>query len=152
MLDGFHPSDGRLLASAPPGISSREGRAAYRAARGGHPGRGRTRIHRPGPRVRRPARRAGAGGAPGQVLRKGDTPLEIITTRQWYLRNGGRDPDLRDALLARGREITWHPAHMRARYENWVNGLAGDWPVSRQAVLGCPSRSGTRWTRRGCRR
>ncbi len=75
---------------------------------------------------------------PVKFYEKGDTPLEIITTRQWYLRNGGRDPALRDALLARGQEITWHPAHMRARYENWVNGLSGDWPVSRQRFSGVP--------------
>ena len=36
---------------------------------------------------------------------KGDRPLEIVTSRQWYIRNGGRDADLRDALLARGREL-----------------------------------------------
>ena len=47
---------------------------------------------------------------------KGDKPLEIVTTRQWYVRNGGRDADLRAALLERGRELAWHPAHMRARY------------------------------------
>ena len=75
---------------------------------------------------------------PVKFYEKGDTPLEIITTRQWYLRSGGRDPELREALLARGREITWHPAHMRARYENWVNGLSGDWPVSRQRFSGVP--------------
>ena len=40
----------------------------------------------------------------------GERPLEIVTTRQWYIRNGGRDPALREALLARGRELDWHPA------------------------------------------
>ncbi len=46
---------------------------------------------------------------PVKFYEKGDTPLEIITTRQWYMRNGGRDPDLREALLARGREIDLAP-------------------------------------------
>jgi valyl-tRNA synthetase len=69
---------------------------------------------------------------------KGDKPLEIVTTRQWYVRNGGRDADLRAALLERGRELAWHPAHMRARYENWVEGLNGDWLVSRQRFFGVP--------------
>ena len=41
---------------------------------------------------------------------KGDRPLEIVTTRQWYIRNGGRDADLRDALLARGQELRLAPA------------------------------------------
>ena len=69
---------------------------------------------------------------------KGDRPLEIVTTRQWYIRNGGRDAELRDALLARGRELHWHPTHMRHRYENWVEGLNGDWLISRQRFFGVP--------------
>ena len=69
---------------------------------------------------------------------KGDRPLEIVTTRQWYVRNGGRDPDLRDALLGRGRELHWHPPSMRVRYENWVEGLNGDWLISRQRFFGVP--------------
>ena len=46
---------------------------------------------------------------PVKFYEKGDAPLEIVTTRQWYIRNGGRDPALREALLARGRELDWHP-------------------------------------------
>jgi len=65
---------------------------------------------------------------------KGDRPLEIITSRQWFIRT----IDFRQALLARGRELTWHPAYMRTRYENWVNGLNGDWCVSRQRFFGVP--------------
>jgi valyl-tRNA synthetase len=67
---------------------------------------------------------------------KGDKPLEIVTSRQWYIRNGGRDADLREALLTRGRELSWHPEHMRVRYENWVEGLNGDWLISRQRFFG----------------
>jgi valyl-tRNA synthetase len=69
---------------------------------------------------------------------KGDKPLEIVTSRQWYIRNGGRDADLRDALVARGREITWVPSYMQHRYENWINGLNGDWLISRQRFFGVP--------------
>jgi valyl-tRNA synthetase len=75
---------------------------------------------------------------PVKFFEKGERPLEIVTTRQWYIRNGGRDPELREALLARGREIQWVPEHMRHRYENWVEGLNGDWLISRQRFFGVP--------------
>ncbi len=73
-----------------------------------------------------------------KFFEKGDRPLEIVTTRQWYLRNGGRDADLRKAMLGRGHELEWHPPHMRVRYEHWVDGLNGDWLVSRQRFFGVP--------------
>ncbi|GGB16707.1 valine--tRNA ligase [Flexivirga endophytica] len=69
---------------------------------------------------------------------KGDKPLEIVTSRQWYLTNGGRDADLRKALIARGEQIDFHPAFMRSRYANWVEGLNGDWLISRQRFFGVP--------------
>ncbi|GAA0912372.1 valine--tRNA ligase [Nonomuraea longicatena] len=75
---------------------------------------------------------------PVKFYERGDRPLEIVTTRQWYIRNGGRDADLRERMLARGRELDWHPAHMRVRYDNWVEGLAGDWLISRQRFFGVP--------------
>ncbi|OMH36814.1 valine--tRNA ligase [Tersicoccus sp. Bi-70] len=75
---------------------------------------------------------------PVNFYEKGDKPLEVVTSRQWYIRNGGRDADRRQALIARGRELEWHPAFMRARYENWIDGLNGDWLVSRQRYFGVP--------------
>jgi valyl-tRNA synthetase len=75
---------------------------------------------------------------PVKFFEKGERPLEIVTTRQWYIRNGGRDADVRDALVARGREIQWIPEHMRHRYDNWVEGLNGDWLISRQRFFGVP--------------
>ena len=69
---------------------------------------------------------------------KGDKPLEIVATRQWYIRNGGRDDALRKEMLQRGNEIDWIPNHMRHRYENWVGGLNGDWLISRQRFFGIP--------------
>jgi valyl-tRNA synthetase len=69
---------------------------------------------------------------------KGDRPLEIVAARQWYVRNGGRSPALREAMLARGRELQWTPAFMHARYEHWVEGLTGDWVISRQRFFGVP--------------
>jgi valyl-tRNA synthetase len=69
---------------------------------------------------------------------KGDRPLEIVTSRQWYLRNGAHDADLRSRLLDAGRELTWTPDFMRVRYEHWVGGLNSDWLISRQRYFGVP--------------
>ncbi len=69
---------------------------------------------------------------------KGDKPLEIVASRQWYLRNGGRDAPLREELLSRGRDLRWVPDFMRHRYSDWVDGLNGDWLVSRQRFFGVP--------------
>jgi valyl-tRNA synthetase len=65
---------------------------------------------------------------------KGDRPLEIVTSRQWFIKT----IEFRDVLLARGRELKWHPPYMQTRYENWTNGLNGDWCVSRQRFFGVP--------------
>ena len=75
---------------------------------------------------------------PVKFFEKGDRPLEIVTSRQWYLRNGGRDTALRVDMLRRGAELSWHPAYMKARYDNWVGGLNGDWLISRQRFFGVP--------------
>jgi valyl-tRNA synthetase len=75
---------------------------------------------------------------PVKFYEKGDRPLEIVASRQWYIRNGGRSKDVQQALIARGREIAWHPPHMRHRYDNWIEGLNGDWLVSRQRFFGVP--------------
>jgi valyl-tRNA synthetase len=65
---------------------------------------------------------------------KGDRPLEIVTSRQWFIRT----MDFRERLIDRGRELRWHPPYMQARLENWINGLNGDWCVSRQRFFGVP--------------
>ena len=69
-----------------------------------------------------------------KFFEKGDRPLEIVTSRQWFIRTMNH----RESLLARGRELEWHPTYMRARFENWVEGLNGDWCVSRQRFFGVP--------------
>jgi valyl-tRNA synthetase len=68
----------------------------------------------------------------------GDKPLEIVSTRQWYITNGGRDAHLKAEFIDRGNELKWVPEHMRHRYLNWVEGLNGDWLVSRQRFFGVP--------------
>ncbi len=90
-------------------------------------------------------------GEPEKTMRKtnfferGDKPLEIVTSRQWYIRNGGKaftqlnkEKPLNEELLARGKELNFHPDFMRVRYENWINGLNSDWLISRQRFFGVP--------------
>jgi len=69
-----------------------------------------------------------------KFFEKGDRPLEIVTSRQWFIRT----MDLREPLLARGRELDWVPPYMRSRFDNWTEGLTGDWCVSRQRFFGVP--------------
>jgi valyl-tRNA synthetase len=69
-----------------------------------------------------------------KFFEKGERPVEIVTSRQWFFKT----VEHREELLARGRELQWHPPYMRARYEDWVNGLTGDWCVSRQRFFGVP--------------
>jgi valyl-tRNA synthetase len=65
---------------------------------------------------------------------RGERPLEIVTSRQWWVRTLAH----REAFLERGRQLDWHPAFMRARYEDWVEGLNSDWLISRQRFFGVP--------------
>ncbi len=130
--------DGRLVPDVPAWIATPEGRAAYEAIAGATSHTAKERIvgllTESGDLVGEPRPIT----HPVKFYERGDKPLEIVTTRQWYIRNGGRDGDLRAALIERGREIQWHPPHMRARYENWVAGLNGDWLISRQRFFGVP--------------
>jgi valyl-tRNA synthetase len=70
---------------------------------------------------------------PVKFWENGTRPLEIVTSHQWFIRY----PD-KDAMLARGKELAWWPDFMRVRYENWVNGLQGDWNITRQRFYGVP--------------
>ena len=130
--------DGRLIAEAPHGLTDETGISHYNALAGKTAKQAQTAIAdmlaSSGEMVGEPRPIT----HPVKFYEKGDRPLEIVTSRQWYIRNGGRDAELRDALLARGAGLTWHPDHMRHRYSNWVEGLNGDWLVSRQRWFGVP--------------
>jgi valyl-tRNA synthetase len=131
--------DGRLLSETPGWITSPRGAAVYGAIAG------KTAFSGRGVVVDALRDSGDLDGEPTPTLRKtnfyekGDKPLEIVTSRQWYIRNGGRPTqgrDLRAELLARGDELAFHPDFMRVRYHNWVGGLNGDWLISRQRFFG----------------
>ena len=130
--------DGRFLPEPPQGIDSEAARTAYAVLAGATPHTARERmvglLRESGEMLGEPQPITHAV----KFFEKGDKPLEIVATRQWYIRNGGRDEKLRGELLERGAELNWVPPHMQVRYDNWVSGLNGDWLVSRQRFFGVP--------------
>jgi valyl-tRNA synthetase len=71
---------------------------------------------------------------PVRFYERGERPLEIVTSRQWFIRL----LDHRERLLELGRALAWIPPFMHVRYEHWVGGLNSDWLVSRQRCFGVP--------------
>jgi valyl-tRNA synthetase len=71
---------------------------------------------------------------PVKFYEKGERPLEIVTSRQWFVKT----LEHRDELLARGEELHWFPDYMKHRYRSWVEGLNVDWNISRQRFFGVP--------------
>ena len=130
--------DGRIISEAPEAITSDAGRAAYAELAGKTTFSAKQRIvellQESGDMVGDPK----PIQHPVKFFEKGDKPLEIVSTRQWYIRNGGRDAALRERLIELGKDLNFVPDFMRVRYENWVNGLTGDWLISRQRFFGVP--------------
>lgn len=131
-------ADGRIIADAPEAIETDAAKTAYAELAG-------KTVFSAKARVVELLRESGELiGDPKPIthsvkfFEKGDKPLEIISTRQWYIRNGARDEELRERLVERGQQIGFTPDHMRVRYENWVGGLTGDWLISRQRFFGVP--------------
>ncbi|SPT52684.1 Valine--tRNA ligase [Actinomyces bovis] len=137
--------DGRLEAETPEWITAAKGREVYAQMAG------KTTFSAREVLVKELAASGEMRGEPVKTLRqtnffeKGDKPLEIVTSRQWYIRNGGKPwtnlasgTDLNEELIGRGQALQFHPDFMRVRYENWVKGLNNDWLISRQRFFGVP--------------
>jgi valyl-tRNA synthetase len=125
--------DGRLAATPPEGLSP-AGTATYAELAGKTAKQSRTRVlellQASGEMVGEPRAITHAV----KFYERGERPLEIVTSRQWFLKT----LEHREALLSRGKELRWHPPYMQVRYEAWVNGLNTDWLISRQRFFGVP--------------
>jgi len=71
---------------------------------------------------------------PVKVHERCGTELEIISTKQWFIKY----LDIKDKMLEWGAALNWYPKHMKIRYDNWVKGLQWDWCISRQRYFGIP--------------
>ncbi len=69
-----------------------------------------------------------------RVHERCDTPVEYLVAGQWFI----RVLDFKQQLLEAGERIEWQPAHMHARYREWVENLGWDWCISRQRYSGVP--------------
>lgn len=136
--------DGRILAETPEWITSDEGVALYEEMAGKTVFSSRKAV------VDKLSETGEMIGEPENTNRmtnffeKGDKPLEIVTSRQWYIRNGGRPyqeangKELQENLLDAGKDLAFYPDFMRVRYDNWTKGLNTDWLISRQRFFGVP--------------
>jgi valyl-tRNA synthetase len=130
--------DGRIISEAPDAITSAKGKEVFAELAGKTTFSAKQRIVELLQESGDMVGEAKPITHPVKFFEKGDKPLEIVSTRQWYIRNGGRDEDLKEKLIAQGKNLAFHPDFMRVRYENWVNGLTGDWLISRQRFFGVP--------------
>ena len=60
--------------------------------------------------------------------------VEYSVMNQWFIDIMNHKED----FIKIGDEIKWYPAHMKARYNEWVNNVAWDWCISRQRYFGVP--------------
>ncbi|MDY6777622.1 MAG: class I tRNA ligase family protein, partial [Candidatus Nanohaloarchaea archaeon] len=58
-----------------------------------------------------------------QVHERCDHSVEYYLADQWFVRMLDRKEDLKE----QADEIDWYPEHMKARFDDWTDGLKWDW-------------------------
>ena len=135
-LIGF---DGRMAAETPEWITTDAGQAAYAAGRRAGTEAGAAQDRRAAASSRARCSASPTDQPPGEVLRAGLTSTgdrrdpPVVHPQRWPRRRTARR-----AVASAANELTWHPAYMHNRYQNWVGGLNGDWLISRQRFFGVP--------------
>lgn len=59
-------------------------------------------------------------------------PIEILVVPQWFI----KILDKKELLKAKADECNWFPEYMKVRIDQWIDGLAWDWCISRQRFFG----------------
>ena len=119
-LIGF---DGRMATETSRVDHHRRRPGCIRAGRRVGPEAGATQDRRDAARIRRDARRTAPDHSPGEVLRTGFTAVgdrrhpAVVHPQRWSRRGS-----CATRCWKRGEELTWHPAYMYNRYQNWVGG------------------------------
>jgi valyl-tRNA synthetase len=75
---------------------------------------------------------------PVKFFEKGDKPLEIVTTRQWYISKRGKRRRPQAASAQRGKEVHSTQISCACDTRTGSMGSAGDWLISRQRFFGVP--------------
>lgn len=69
-----------------------------------------------------------------KVAERSGSKLEIIETKQWYIKVLGFKKELYEYSM----KCNWFPSYMQNRIIQWIEGLKWDWCISRQRFSGVP--------------
>ena len=130
--------DGRIKAE-PPDAISQAGDDAYAEIAGKTVKQAQKIVVEQLARVGRARRRAAPDHAPGEVLRaRRPSARDRRRRASGTSATAAATPNCAPRSRSAAGELHWIPPYMRARYEAWIEGLNGDWLVSRQRFFGVP--------------